>query len=486
MMTALLPPQELRTLLGAALPSTYDADTIEPTVSTLFTPAGHRRALDVDTTVVRGGRGAGKTFWFRSLRDDRLRAVAASEYLIDRLARVRVDAGYGATIDSDRYPGPGELHHLVDRDVAAQDVWNTVLLAALGVPDLKSVLSWEERIRWVREHPMARDRVIADADRQARADGTLRMILFDALEHLHRDRRHADQLVAGILQLALEVRLRTQNIRFKVFIRPDMLDGALLSFPDASKLTSNAANLTWSPPNLYGLLFHHLGNVATTEAERFRASVPGWTEPTPGRHLPPPSLLGDEDQQAALFTAIAGPYMGANFRKGHTYTWLPNHLMDGAEQVSPRSFLNALAKAVEETEARYATHPYAIHHEGIRRGVQAASTTRVEEIREDLPWVQTAIAPLAGQQVPIDESLVIGLWSDHELTESLQRQMTGTVGSEAVRTGPRNPDRYPDLIGELIDLGVMRRRKDGRIDLPDVYRVAFSIGRKGGVPRVRT
>lgn len=32
-------------------------------------------------------------------------------------------------------------------------------------------------------------------------------------------------------------------------------------------------------------------------------------------------------------------------------------------------------------------------------------------------------------------------------------------------------------------MGVMRRRRDGRIDLPDVYRIAFGVGRKGGVPR---
>ncbi|WP_261400515.1 hypothetical protein [Streptomyces salinarius] len=29
----------------------------------------------------------------------------------------------------------------------------------------------------------------------------------------------------------------------------------------------------------------------------------------------------------------------------------------------------------------------------------------------------------------------------------------------------------------------MRRRRDGRIDLPDVYRIAFGVGHKGGVPR---
>jgi hypothetical protein len=51
---------------------------------------------------------------------------------------------------------------------------------------------------------------------------------------------------------------------------------------------------------------------------------------------------------------------------------------------------------------------------------------------------------------------------------------------------------FPRGNGELwvapargIALGVMRQRKDGRIDLPDVYRIAFSIGRKGGVSKVK-
>ncbi|WP_344922173.1 hypothetical protein [Streptosporangium oxazolinicum] len=454
-------------------------------MSTLFTPDSHRLALDVDVTVVKGGRGVGKTFWFRSLLDDQLRTVAAREYRIDRLTRVTAHAGYGADNAPERYPGSAELRSLVDSGAAPWDLWNAVLLVALGVPDLNDVHTWKDRIQWVREHPAERDRTIAEADRRAKSEGTLLLILFDALEHLHGDRRQADQLVAGILRLALELRLSTRNIRFKVFIRPDMFDGALLSFPDASKLAANAASLKWSPPNLYGLLFHHLGNHPSPSAERFRAGIPDWIEATPRRHLPPPYLLGDEEQQSRLFTTIAGPYMGANFRKGHTYTWLPNHLMDGVEQVSPRSFLSALTKAVEETTAKYAAHEYAIHHEGIRRGVQAASTTRVDEIKEDLPWVETAIKPLAGQQVPIDESIVIDLWAEYELTEALQRQATHLVEGEKVRTGPRYPDQHLGLIKELIELGVMRRRKDGRIDLPDVYRIAFSIGRKGGVPKVR-
>ena len=36
---------------------------------------------------------------------------------------------------------------------------------------------------------------------------------------------------------------------------------------------------------------------------------------------------------------------------------------------------------------------------------------------------------------------------------------------------------------QLVALGVMTRRTNGKIDLPDVYRIAFDIGRRGGVPR---
>lgn len=486
-MTAALTVEQYRGLLVAALPSAQDADTVEPTVKTLFTPDSHRLALDVDTTVVRGGRGVGKTFWFRSLLDDRLRAVAAQEYRIEKLNSLETAAGYGAALEPDRYPGSATLRSLVDSGAKPEELWTTVLLVALGQPELRLIRPWSERIAWVREHPDERDRTIAEADRRAREEGKIRLLLFDALEHLHGDRRQADRLVAGILQLALELRLSTRNIRCKVFIRPDMFDGALLHFPDASKLTSNAASLKWTPANLYGLFFHSLGNQPGEEAARFRDLIPGWLEPTEGRHLPPAALLGDEQVQADSFTLIAGPYMGANYRKGHTYTWLPNHLMDGAEQVSPRSFLNALSKAVEETTAQYAAHGYAIHHEGIRRGVQSASRTRVQEIREDLPWVQSAIEPLQGQQVPIDESTVIELWEAQDLTTALRRQAErlSVADDEVIRTGPRNPDRYPSLIEELIELGVMRRRKDGRIDLPDVYRIALSIGRRGGVPKVK-
>ncbi|MFJ6420458.1 hypothetical protein [Streptomyces hydrogenans] len=482
--------EEYRELLATALPEAVDGDTVEPNVQSLFTPDSHRAALYVDSTVVRGGRGVGKTFWYRSLLDESLREIAAQEYGIDRLRRVQVSRGYGASVEPDLYPGTGNLRQLMEEGIPPYDLWYAVLLTALGQPELRGLPEWRDKAVWVRNNPGAAERTVQAADREAQTKGVTHLILFDALEHLHRVRAQADRLVGGILELALAMRLGTRSIRFKVFIRPDMYDGALLHFPDASKLSSNAAALTWSRANLYGLLFHTLGNAGGGLAERFRTLTGGWQSEADGRrHVPPALLSGDEQSQTDLFTQIAGPYMGSNFRKGHTFTWLPNHLMDGVEQVSPRSFLSALQKALSETRGQYAGYEFALHHEGIRRGVQKASETRVVEVSEDMPWVRLAIEPLAGHQVPIEQERIEALWDKSRLVDALRKEAqryepVTPEEEDKVRTGPRYPEDPAQLIEELIELGVMRRRADRRIDLPDVYRIAFGVGRKGGVPRV--
>lgn len=488
-MTTALGVDEYRELLESALPPATDADTVEPSVQTLFTPDSHRSALFVDNTVVTGSRGVGKTFWYRSLLDDTLREVAAEEYGIERLRRLRVAAGHGAALKPDLYPSPGVIHSLMAGRTAPYDLWNTVLLSALGQPELQRMSKWQDKITWVSNNPEARDWTIHRADQEAQATQTPQLILFDALDRLHRDRAVADRLVGGLLELALAMRLSTRNIRCKIFIRPDMFEGASQHFPDASKLSANATSLRWSRTNLYGLLFHYLGNHDSQNGVRFRDQTGGWTEHAQGRYELSDVLKGDADTQADQFTALAGPYMGANYRKGNTYTWLPNHLMDGREEVSPRSFLAALSTAVGVTIGDYAAHVHPVHHEGIRRGVQKASEIRVKEISEDVPWVSSAVAPLGGLQVPMDQDNLLARWLDADLTGTLRREAERAVNSsdeEKVRTGPRTPDAPVLLIDELIALGVMRYRNDGRIDLPDVYRIAFSIGRKGGVPKVRS
>lgn len=478
---------EYRELVRAALAEATEADTAVPRVGTLFTPDSHRLALSPDVTIVRGARGTGKTYWSKALENDELRELASDVYQIGALRKVTVLRGFGNKRRPDNYPSHAVLRQLVDERADPTNVWTAVLLAALGHGSFRQMPSWKDRTAWVAANPEALESALHQADSEAAADGRTILLVFDALDRLHGTRSEADRLVGGILRLALDLRLSSNRLRAKVFIRPDMLNTAPMNFADSSKLIANPSDLTWSTENLFGLAFHQLGNGPGPLSERFRRQHGPWARQSDGRrYAAPRDVTGDRDRQQEIFTEIAGPYMGTNHRRGRTYSWLPNHLMDGAEQVSPRSFLTALRTAAENTATTRSGHGYALHYDGIRRGVQDASTIRKVEVVEDIPWVRTAIEPLAGIQVPADESTVLDRWAEAAVLDQIDADGRTASGADPdeIETGPEATTER-DLIDELIGLGIMTRRRDGRVDLPDVYRIAFDIGRKGGVPRIR-
>ncbi|WP_171109609.1 MULTISPECIES: hypothetical protein [unclassified Streptomyces] len=480
-MTAAPTTDEYRTLITRALGVALDADTDGPDLRRLFTPSSHRLALDPDVTVVRGARGTGKTYWAKALTDPELREVAARSYMMPRLRRVRVTTGFTTGGGADTpYPGKRRIARLLREGADPEVFWCAVVMMALGVPEIASIPDWADRIRWAEENEDAYEDALRKADREARDSGETRVLLFDALDHLHADRKTADRLVSALFQVALELRLTTGALRAKIFVRPDMYDSAPKTFPDASKLGANAADLTWSRENLYGLLFHRLGNYPSAEAEKFRAQYGEWLVQSEGRFVAPVDLIADEKCQERAFVALAGPYMGTDRRKGHTFTWVPNHLQDGKGRVSPRTWLLALRTATDLTAERYATQQYPLHYEAIRESLHEASRVRVDELKEDIGWAATAIEQLEGERVPIEPSVVRQCWERGGLSEILRRMRE----DDDENSGPRAAADDPiGLIEELVELGVLTERTSGALDLPDVYRLAFDIGRKGGVPR---
>ncbi|MET8663342.1 hypothetical protein ABZV87_03285 [Streptomyces tendae] len=492
-----LAPGEYRDLLSRALEGTVDADTRPPTPHTLYMLDAHRTALYVDQTVVQGDRGVGKTFWARSLLDPELREAAAVEYRISRLRKLHVTPGFGMDIGSPHYPGPLVLPSLLSGEALPEEIWYAVLLGALEHPWPPETTGWAERVAWLRTHRDLAEAAIAEADARAAAEDMVHLLVFDGLEHVHTDWDTRNRMIAELLRTAMRMRFGTRNIRLKVFLRPDMFEAAKQLFPDASKLSGNAARLEWSHTDLYGLLFHHLGNEDDPAAEQFRRFTGGWIPSETGaftRYVPPSALRNDKKEQQRLFERIADPFMGTNVRQGRPYTWLPNHLMDSNGRISPRSFLKAVAEAAETTQRTLPSHTRALHHDAIRSGVRAASTVRVDQIVEDTPWVEVAIEPLRGCQVPIVRREITDRWTDRDLPSLLRKKSARYAQADRpdlVRTGPRHPDDLPRLVKELIDLGVLRHRPKkptevlddySHLDLPDIYRLAFGLGRLGGIP----
>src|SRR5436305_12899178 len=103
----------------------------------------------------------------------------------------------------------------------------------------------------------------------------------------------------------------------------------------------------------------------------------------------PPAAF-DENERTRVMAAVVARYMGANPRKGHTYTWIPNHLADAMGRVSPRSFPVAFAEAARWTRQRGGTERGAglLAPTALGAAVKAATVQRDVELAEECEWLE--------------------------------------------------------------------------------------------------
>ena len=454
----------------------------------LYLPPSHRKALDPDVMLVTGTRGSGKTFWWSALQDRRTRKLLASlDRRLTPTAESEVQGGFGVKEAPDLYPGRDELRTMTAAGTNPAVVWRTVHarhLAGSGHP-LKALASWPERSRYVEENPQDIARLFHDRDDELYRSGRYSLVLFDALDRSADGWPDMFRLIRGLLEHALDMR-SYRRLRAKVFLRSDQADEERVAdFPDSSKVLSSAVELTWPRRDLYGMLWQYLGNGSQGELVRPWLADGEWpTADVDGRSIftVPASLARDQTVQRERFHSITGPWMGRDPRRGFPYTWIPSHLGDAQARVSPRSFIAALRTAANETADRHRDHHHALHYESIKRGVQAASKIRVRELREDYPWVDRLLSPLSGLVVPCTFAEIESIWQDEGVIDALNCQ----IGQDEVKLPPRHIDRGAGGIGRDLELlGVFRRLADGRVDLPDVFRVGYGLGRKGGVKPVR-
>jgi len=482
------PMKETRQALVEALPENDQASsTPSVPVENTYVPPSHARALDPENTLVEGIRGAGKSFWWAALNSEPHRRYVASVFPEARIGEnVETSQGFGPRLQTAIAPSKDTLV-LLTESFKPRNIWRAVVAAQLRFPAPFPTGRWPEKVQWVTEHPEEYDELLYRTDDTLERSGKVRLILFDALDRLADSWPNIRPLARALLQVALDLRA-CRKIRAKLFIRPDMLeDREVLAFPDSSKLLARKAPLTWRRVDLYALLFQCLGN-APTSGKTFRehsCSQFGlvWKQDaTSMAWILPPPLRMEENTQKGVFHAIAGPAMASGpsgHKRGFPYTWLPNHLLDGRDQVSPRSYCAALRHAaIQEIPEEWL---YPLHYKAIQTGVQEASRIRVDEItREDYPWVQQLMEPLYRRiTVPCAPEEILSLWQSKGTIDNL-RNLAGQ--GDKVKLPPQHLDEGPDgILQDLVGLGLIQRLRDGRIQMPDVYRIAFGLGRKGGV-----
>ena len=459
-----------------------------PCPEDVYLPRSHLKAMDPNTPLVTGMRGAGKTFWWSALQDPDVRQLvgqAAPSSGLKENAEVRT--GFGVAPDPDRYPGKDTLRQLMNADTEPRIIWRAVQAWQLAPKDhpLRHEKSWQERTNYVERNPETIDNLFWKLDTDLDRRGVYSLILFDALDRCADDWNDMYRAIRGLMQTALEMR-SYRRLRAKVFLRSDQIDESRIGdFPDASKILASPAELNWPRHELYGLLWHCLANGGHGADFREFLEAGDWPSVQIERKSlfsVPRSSIPNEEIQREKFHKIAGPWMGRDRRRGFPYTWIPNHLGDTEGRVSPRSFLAALRKAAADTREQRSGHGYALHYESIKRGVQAASGIRVQELREDYPWVHRVLEPLRGMVVPCKFGEIEERWRSYSVLDRLNEQ----VQEDKVKLPPLHIEQGASGVRrDLESLRIFHGMRDGRVNIPDVFRVGYGLGRRGGVRPVR-
>jgi hypothetical protein len=473
--------QEIRESIIDALPITTSNYGEVPNQRDVYIPPAHAKALRLECNLVIGARGVGKSFWTAALSDPNLRASLTRE--VKDLAQTDVYVGFGSKPNIDAYPDKDTFSKLLKNGCTPYEIWRGVVVRWLRTTlgEVVPAISMSETVAWAEQNPDQIARLAQQANAMLQTQGRFGMIVFDALDRSSDVWNEMDKIVRDLLRVVLWLK-SFPRLHAKVFLREDQANRTITNFPDASKLLATKAVLTWELNDLHGLLWQMLCNSEGRSGETLRAvydDVRGSRPPEQaGIFYIPIEVKRDNAAQRALFEKLAGAWMGSGPNRGVPYVWSVSHLADGHGRTSPRSFLVAIRQAAEHTSENYPSHGLPLHYESIKSGVQKASAIRVSEMAEDYPWVTNVMLPLKGRTVPCEFSSIVALWAQNPTPDLFQN------------TSPALPPQHADrgVEGTREDLkriGIFETMKDGRVNLPDLYRVGFGLGRRGGVKPVR-
>ncbi len=480
-------PNTLRAALSALKQQTADSAGEAPSWNRILTIREHEGALDPTRCIVIGDRGTGKSFWTGSLVDPQKRDKLSNIYSRIHLKDTDVALGFGGDEFSALHPTSGELISLLKQGFSAETIWRAVifwLLPAVIRPQEMGT-TWTDRVQWVADDPAMRREFLQTADRYFVERSKRYLFVFDALDTLASSWDDITVLMRGLLQVGLLLRpARALNI--KIFLRPDMADDpALWAVGDSSKLRHDEVTLIWSRRDLHALLIQYLANDERTKTEienYINKSLKMDLIYREGRYEIPEQLLKSETEQQKFFSALAGDYMGKSATKGRTYTWVPNHLANARGYAAPRSFLLAISVASDASKSV----DTALDVQGIQEGVRQASQSRMRELREDYRWIDAVFRPIRDASVPMERRELISHWRDSRVISAIQSEMasdnTGRYLPPPRVTGQTDdPNTHAALIETLDHLGIVETTGDGRINMPDLFRLAAGVKRKGGV-----
>ena len=451
--------------------------------------AEHLRVFEPNVSLIVGYHGAGKTMLFKAAVEQQLdaqtiRKILGRDLFLRRLSRQTSRWLAGYPMDRD-FPDPGTLRGFVREQADAQtiaDLWLAylarLLRPELAGHDLGALFEGAgvEVERVYAALQARRSRVIKaldDLDDRLKAQERWIFINYDELDTLGGvDWELMALLIRGLLTFWSEYARRWQRLQAKIFLRSDLFDNAHVFTADFAKLAGSRLELTWSDRNLYAMLIKRIANSSDDWYDYCRSSGVVFEKDEQLGWIP---QLPNAEAARPFIERVAGPFMGQTIKKGRTFTWILDHLRDGNGWITPRNLVRLWGyAAAQELDSARAYDDRLLHPSSLRRALDQVSDEYVRMLQSrEMPWLQAVKERLSGQEVPLTRDKWIAI-----LAQDWQAWRDSP--QEKQRPPRRTPAEFLDL---LIELGVCRRRSDGRIDVPDLFLHGLAIKRRGGVKR---
>lgn len=453
---------------------------VEPNATILpdevFLPVGHRGVLDLRRQLVVGNRGMGKSFWTHALGNQDIRNKLAEYYRFPELKSTEVRIGFNGSDKKQAFaPTVDDLAEIRQLSVGNPDlIWKALLLRMAEDMLGRKFDTLAATIGLLQQQPSRYSETLSQLDDQLASKKQHLLVVFDALDRLAQDWVTIRELTRALLRLAIGLQ-SFGFIRAKIFMRVDLFsDREIFKFQDSSKIKNDHVSLVWQPEELYGLVLFEV-----LRSPDGRPALEKLAEQSSALTALP--INGEDsrlhvDEQRRLVHAIAGEFMGSNKKRGLVYTWVPLHLSDAANTCSPRTFLTAWKKAAERVPA---PTDRAVDHLGLLDGVRSASQSRLNELYEDYEWIRPSLEALKRQFVPMSRDQLFQLWRDSGVMQAIESSTHGEViKTPAGLTDSPGPEA---LLEAMKVVAVMDERSNGKINVPDIYRLEAGILRKGGV-----
>lgn len=456
----------------------------------------YSRFRDPDKFLILGGRGSGKTRVFQALTapEGFAKLIGGQRKLLSPNAdNTIIIAGYKLHRD---FPSSDILDQFTE-DKQARSYWAGSLMILLmntatlnpqlrdialqyldsedferfsSLDRLKTPTQW---LPYIQQNPEVWENILDKMDEWLDQNNQWLFVAYDSLDRLTSQYSDLFPFLRSLLSFWHTHSNRWKHLRCKIFLRNDLYLSQMLAFPDASKLSSNMIQLTWNTVSLYRLLIKRMANAGSFETVSYLRKIPELitadSDPALG-YIP----SNEQKKMEAFVKMLIGTYMGSSPKKGKSYSWPPNHLQDANGALAPRPFLKCFSAAAEDM----CNHPEELARlqderlilpDRIQDALLKVSEERVQELKEEYPWLEELKSAFAGLTMLMDQQefidhISMDIWNDKQ-KKSL-------------------PASSPHGIFSLLkNLGIVLVADDGRVNVPEIYLHGFRMKRKGGLRR---